>query len=134
LKQAKEQNKRVIVQETATWCGPCRLLSLYLDRERKIWERDYIWIKLDHRWTGSSEIMKKIRAGAQGGIPWWAILDADGKILATCNNDEEDGQNIGFPSSTSGREHYQKMLEKTAIRLNSMEINELVEALKKKDD
>ena len=110
------------------------MLSLYLARERKIWERDYIGIKLDHRWTGSSEIMKKIRVGAQGGIPWWAILDADGKILTTSNNDEEDGQNIGFPSSISGREHYQKMLEKTAIRLNSMEIYELVEALKKKDD
>ena len=134
LKQAKEQNKRVIVQETATWCGPCRLLSLYLDRERKIWERDYIWIKLDHRWTGTHEIMKKLRNDAPGGIPWWAILDADGKILATCNNDEEDGQNIGFPSSTSGREHYKKMLEKTAIRLNDTEINELVDALKQKDD
>ncbi|QDT18353.1 Nickel uptake substrate-specific transmembrane region [Gimesia chilikensis] len=134
LKQAKEQNKRVIVQETATWCGPCRLLSLYLDRERKIWERDYIWIKLDHRWTGTHEIMKKLRNDAPGGIPWWAILDADGKILVTSNNDQDEDQNIGFPSSTSGREHYKKMLEKTAIRLNDTEINELVDALKQKDD
>ncbi|QGQ23634.1 hypothetical protein F1728_13520 [Gimesia benthica] len=134
LKQAKEQNKRVIVQETATWCGPCRLLSLYLDRERKIWERDYIWIKLDHRWSGTHEIMKKLRNDAPGGIPWWAILDADGKILVTSNNDQDEDQNIGFPSSTSGREHYRKMLEKTAIRLNDTEINELVDALKQKDD
>lgn len=134
LKQAKEQNKRVIVQETATWCGPCRLLSLYLDRERKIWERDYIWIKLDHRWTGTREIMEKMRDGAQGGIPWWTILDADGKILVTSNNDQDKGQNIGFPSSSSGRQHFRNMLEKTAIRLNSMEINELVEALKQKQD
>ncbi|WP_417390643.1 hypothetical protein [Gimesia sp.] len=131
LKQAKEQNKRVIVQETATWCGPCRLLSQFLDREREKWQRDYIWIKMDHRWTGADEIMKTMRGGAQGGIPWWAILDKDGKVLVTSN--DEEGENIGFPSSSTGREHFRGMLEKTAIRLTPMDVNELVEALKQKD-
>ncbi|QDT88485.1 hypothetical protein [Gimesia algae] len=131
LKQAKEQHKRVIVQETATWCGPCRLLSQFLDREREQWQRDYIWIKMDHRWTGADEIMKTMRGGAQGGIPWWAILDQDGKVMATSNNDE--GDNIGFPSTRSDLAHVRNMLEKTAIRLNPMEINTLVEALKQKE-
>lgn len=131
LKQAKEQNKRVIVQETATWCGPCRLLSQFLDREREQWQRDYIWIKMDHRWTGADEIMKTMRCGAQGGIPWWAILDADGKVMVTSN--DEEGDNIGFPSSSNGREHFRGMLEQTAIRLTPMDVNELVEALKQKD-
>ncbi|QDV15498.1 Nickel uptake substrate-specific transmembrane region [Gimesia panareensis] len=134
LQQAKQQNKRVIVQATATWCGPCRRLSLYLDRERKLWERDYIWIKMDYRWTGAYKIMEKMRNGAQGGIPWWAILDADGKILVTSNNDKDEDQNIGFPSSDSGRDHFRSMLTKTAIRLSSMEINQLVEALKQKEN
>ncbi len=134
LLQAKQQNKRVIVQATATWCGPCRRLSLYLDSKRKLWERDYIWIKLDYRWTGAYKIMEKMRNGAQGGIPWWAILDADGKILATSNNDKDEGKNIGFPSTPSECEHFRKMLEKTAIRLNDTEISELVDALQQKDD
>jgi len=134
LQQARQQNKRVIVQATATWCGPCRRLSLYLDSKRKLWERDYIWVKLDYRWTGAYKIMENMRNGAQGGIPWWAILDADGKILATSNNDKDDGKNIGFPSTPGDCKHFRNMLEKTAIRLNSMEINKLVEGLKQKED
>lgn len=132
LQQARQQNKRVIVQATATWCGPCRRLSLYLDRERKLWERDYIWIKMDYRWTGAYKLMEDMRNGAQGGIPWCAILDADGKILATSNNDKDEGKNIGFPGTPGDCEHFRSMLEKTAIRLNAMEINKLIEALKQK--
>tara|TARA_R110002095_G_scaffold179193_2_gene156485 strand:+ start:117040 stop:120039 length:3000 start_codon:yes stop_codon:yes gene_type:complete len=131
LKKAKKENKRIIIQETATWCGPCRLLSRFLVKERNLWERDYIWIKIDHRWTGSSEMMKTMRAGAQGGIPWWAILDKDGKVLVTSN--DEEGTNIGFPGEQSGRVHFRTMLEKTAIRLTPMEINTLVESLKQEE-
>jgi len=86
---------------------------------------------MDHRWTGADEIMKTMRCGAQGGIPWWAILDADGKVMVTSN--DEEGDNIGFPSSSNGREHFRGMLEQTAIRLTPMDVNELVEALKQKD-
>ncbi|WP_417379993.1 hypothetical protein [Gimesia sp.] len=131
LKQAKQENKRILVQETATWCGPCRLLSQFLDREREQWQRDYIWIKMDHRWTGADKIMKTMRGGAQGGIPWWAILDQDGNVMATSNN--QAGENIGFPSTRSDLAHVRDMLEKTAIRLTPMDVNTLVEALKQKD-
>ncbi|QDV48104.1 carboxypeptidase regulatory-like domain-containing protein [Gimesia fumaroli] len=131
LKQAKKENKRIIIQETATWCGPCRLLSRFLVKERELWERDYLWIKIDHRWTGSREMMKTMRAGAQGGIPWWAILDQDGKVLVTSN--DEEGTNIGFPGEQSGHEHFRSMLEKTAIRLTPMDINTLVESLKQNE-
>lgn len=134
LQQAKAQNKRVIVQETTTHSDPCHLLSRYLDRERKIWERDYIWIRLDHRWTGTSEIMEKLRDGAPGGIPWWTILDANGKVLVTSNNDKDEGKNIGFPVSPSEYEHVRSMLKQTAIRLGEQDINKLVEALKQKQD
>jgi thiol-disulfide isomerase/thioredoxin len=132
LQQAKQENKRVLVQETATWCGPCRLLSRYLTRERKIWERDYIWVKLDHRWTGTREVIQTLGSGPLNGIPWCVILDKNGKVLVTSN--DADGKNIGFPAHQSSRAHFRKMLEKTAIRLNSMEINELVEALTRKQD
>lgn len=132
LQQAKQENKRVLVQETATWCGPCRLLSRYLVRERNIWERDYIWVKLDHRWTGTREVIQTLGSGPLNGIPWCVILDKNGKVLVTSNDD--DGKNIGFPAHQSSRDHFREMLEKTAIRLNSMEINELVEALTQKQD
>ena len=127
LARARQENKRVIAQETATWCGPCKLLSRFLDKHRRYWEKDYIWVKMDHRWHRAREIMKELRGEADAGVPWWVILDADGKPLATSNNSQ--GDNIGFPNGDDGRAHFRSMLEKTRIRLTDAEITALVDAL-----
>ena len=128
LVQAKEQNKRILIQETATWCGPCHLLSGFLDANR-VWEKDYIWVKMDHRDKGAEELMDELREGANGGIPWFAILDADGKKLAT-SNELQSKNNIGFPSEPSGQAHFGHMLNSTRQRLTDEEIRELISRLK----
>jgi hypothetical protein len=38
--RAAAENKRILIQETATWCGPCHRLSRLLDANRS-WEKDY---------------------------------------------------------------------------------------------
>lgn len=38
LAEAATSNRPVIVQETATWCGPCHRLAQYLERHREIWK------------------------------------------------------------------------------------------------
>ncbi|WP_161604264.1 carboxypeptidase regulatory-like domain-containing protein [Roseiconus nitratireducens] len=129
LVQAEKENKRVIVQETATWCGPCHLLSNFLNEHRD-WEADYLWIKMDHRFTGAREIMSEFRDGASGGIPWFAILDASGDKLATSNH-FESGNNIGFPSSDEGRSHFKKMLLETRLTMTDEEIEAFVAELQK---
>ncbi|MGB7326385.1 MAG: carboxypeptidase regulatory-like domain-containing protein [Rubripirellula sp.] len=132
LAKAKRENKRVLVQETATWCGPCHMLSDFLT-ENRAWEADYLWIKMDHRFTGAREIMADLRDGASGGIPWFAILNADGEKLATSNH-FESGDNIGFPSSEDGQAHFKKMLIETKITMTEEEISELVEPLNKESE
>ncbi|MGV3485046.1 MAG: thioredoxin family protein [Planctomycetaceae bacterium] len=127
LARAKKENKRVLIQETATWCGPCHLLSDYLHAHRD-WETDYIWIKMDHRFTGAREIMAEVRNGAEGGIPWFAILDASGNKLATSNH-FESGNNIGFPSSKEGLAHLRKMLIDTRLSMTDEKIDEFVAGL-----
>ena len=129
LARARQENKRVLVQETATWCGPCWRLSRFLDQHRGVWERDYIWLKLDQRWTHAAEVGRELRRGtAGGGIPWTAILDADGKVLVTSN--AKDGQNIGFPSDAAAVTHFAAMLRGTALRLTDADIKRLTDALR----
>ena len=122
--QAKKENKRLFVQETATWCGPCHMLSKFLNDHRE-WEADYIWVKMDHRYTGAREIMKELRDGASGGIPWYAILDAEGERLATSNH-SESGDNMGYPSSDKGREHFKSMLLETRLSMTADDIDQFV--------
>lgn len=128
LATAQRENKRVIVQETATWCGPCHMLSGLLQRNRD-WQKDYVWVKMDHRWTGAVEIMQQLRDGADGGIPWFAILDAQGNKLATSNL-PESGRNVGFPSDAQGQEHFMNMLKSTRQRMTNQEIVDLASAAK----
>lgn len=127
LRRAAKENKRVLVQETATWCGPCHLLSGFLDANRT-WEKDFIWVKMDHRWTGAKDIMEELRDGAEGGIPWFVVLDAQGEKLAT-SNDPNTGKNIGFPSSPGGRKHLANILNATCQRMTEAEVQSLVDAI-----
>jgi hypothetical protein len=86
---------------------------------------------MDHRWIGAREMMKELRDGADGGVPWWAILSENGKVLVTSN--DEDGNNIGYPRSKSEQAHFRTMLEQTAIRLTADEITSLVDALNRSE-
>ncbi|MEM9659799.1 MAG: thioredoxin family protein, partial [Planctomycetota bacterium] len=128
LARAKRENKRVIVQETATWCGPCWMLSRFLEEHKEAWQGDYILVKMDHRWDHAVEIMNRIRDNADGGIPWWAILNENGETLTTSN--AADGTNIGFPGSEKGRRHFRTMLQQTAIRMTAEQIDHLTGQLK----
>lgn len=120
LARARREKKSVLVQETATWCGPCHRLSAMLTGN-EVWKKDFIWVKMDHRWTEARDIMAELRDGASGGIPWTAILNADGDILATSNM-SDTGENIGFPSSEKGRQHFANMLRSGARRMTDDEI------------
>jgi len=128
LAQAKSENKRVLVQETATWCGPCHLFLDFLNKNR-IWEKDYVWVKMDHRWTGANELMEEIRKDANGGVPWYAILDDLGNVMAT-SDDSESKQNIGLPSNVSGKNHFARMLKEPLRRLMDEQIDAFVALLK----
>ena len=127
LAVAKKDKKHVIVQETATWCPPCWLLSRYLEAQRGVWEKDFVWVRIDRRWANAQAVMDGMKKGYRGGVPWMAILGADGKLLATSNG--ADGENVGFPSEKAGIDHFIDMLRKTRSRLSDADVARLRKAL-----
>jgi uncharacterized GH25 family protein len=129
LAQARRENKRVLVEQSAAWCGWCHVLAKYLDKHRPLVEKDYVWITIDPRFAHGQEIIKKLRPKAQGGIPWMVILDADGKPLITSDGPEG---NIGYPGEPQGAEYFEKMLRTTARHMGDAEIKLLVADVLKK--
>jgi hypothetical protein len=81
--RARRENKRVFLQETATWCVWCHVLSRFLDGHKAIFDANYVFVKIDRsRFTHGDAVMQRYRTGEDRGIPWCAILDADGTMLA----------------------------------------------------
>jgi hypothetical protein len=124
LADARKTGRRVLVQETAVWCGPCHMVSDYLERQRAIWDKDFIWIRLDERWTHNKEVVAGLRtASSGGGIPWLAVLDADGQVLAT---------HLGYPGNPAMVDKFLAMLKETSHRLTEDDLARLREPLEQK--
>ena len=62
----------------------------------------------------AAPLIKRFREGKSMGIPWIAILDADGKTLATSDM-PKDG-NTGYPGSPKEIRYFMEMLKKTKQR------------------
>jgi thiol-disulfide isomerase/thioredoxin len=139
LKQAKAEDKRLFFIFSASWCGPCRMLAEFLSQHQAELHSHYEFIKLDvSRDEHAEELRAKYKESKSGGVPWFTILDADGKMLATSNApadaDEPAGNtNIGFPSEKTGIDHFVKMLQQTAPRLAPAKLAEIRAALLKSE-
>ncbi len=77
--------------------------------------------------TRGKEVAKKVSFPENAGLPWMAILDAEGKTLAT--SDGPKG-NIGCPVEPHEIEHFLAMIRKTAKNLSAGEIFSLDQALR----
>ena len=70
--------------------------------------------------------------GQNGGIPWFAFLDAKGNVLVTST--KPDGGNVGFAVDPETEiPHFVEMLKKTRSKISDEEIKQIAEALAKAD-
>jgi len=120
LAKAKAEGKKVLFDESGPYCGPCYQFSEYLEANKELIDKEYVCVTLDYRFAGAGEIFKKLKSATS--TPWIAILDADGKVLAT--SDGPDG-NVGFE-----KPQWEKMLRATAAKLTAEQIAVLVEKVK----
>jgi thiol-disulfide isomerase/thioredoxin len=121
LAQAKRESKRVLFHVGAPWCGWCRVLDRFLRENESLFATDFINLKIDEdRMTNAHRLIKRLRQGKTDGIPWIAILDADGKTLAT--SDIPKTGNIGFPSAPEEIRHFMGMLRQTSQRTTPQQL------------
>lgn len=126
LAKAKRENKRVLVRENAARCDPCESLSRYFDKQRPLLDKDYVCVKLDERYGNGHRALARVRDAWEGGVPWMAILDAEGKPLIT--SDSPHG-NIGFPETAQEISYFAWMLRATARDLTEEDVQTLIQSL-----
>lgn len=83
--RAKQENKRVLVQWGANWCGWCHLLTEHLqkdkDARRKIlYEYEVVHVDVGH-FDKNMDLVEKYGAEIRA-IPFLTVLDGDGKVVA----------------------------------------------------
>ena len=127
IAQAAKQDKRVLVQMGGPNCGPCIMLSRFLNSQADLICKDYVHVNLDKRMANSNELTAEYAEGIEF-IPWMAILSSNGEALA--NSIGEEG-NIAFPRGDVAQRHFRKMLETTRTRLTNAEIDEIINAIPK---
>jgi len=93
---AKKENKRVLLQFGANWCGWCHLLHKLFESDKAISERlkaDYVVLLIDVNQGHNKNIDTKYGNPTRFGLPVIVILDSDGKPLTTKNTEElEEGK------------------------------------------
>src|SRR5260370_35250000 len=83
---AKKENKRVLLQFGANWCGWCHKLHKLCDSDADIaakLKNDYVVVLVDVNKGHNSDINKQYGNPTRFGLPVLVILDADGNALVT---------------------------------------------------
>jgi outer membrane lipoprotein-sorting protein len=130
LANAGREDKCVLLEETGAHCGWCLVLGRFLEAHRKLLEQDYVLASIDRcRFRNGQQVMHRLRK-SDGGIPWMAILDSNGKVRIT-----SDGPNglIGYPAKPESITYFLKMLTSTAPRLTAQQVATLRDDLENAD-
>ena len=128
LRQAKTDHKNVFLHFGAPWCGWCHRLENWMDTPQvaAIMAKDMVNLKIDQdRMTGANDVFKRYNP-KPGGIPWFAVLDENGKVI--CTSEAEKG-NIGFPGSAAEIDYFIGMMTKVKKNMTDSDLAALKESL-----
>ena len=65
------------------------------------------------RMTHGKEINERLKGTRAGGLPWFVILDGEGKELISSNDPKHEDANIGAPAQPDEIDHFMVMLRTT---------------------
>ncbi len=89
--------------------------------------KDYVDIEIDiDRMKKGKALEQKFRKGKRGGIPWYAIVEPDGTVLATADG---PGGNVGCPVTKEEVAHFLDTLRQTRRHATEADHGKIAAAL-----
>jgi len=88
--RAGKENRRVLIQWGANWCGWCHLLHEHMEKEKDVrrkllYEYDVVLVdigRFDKNLDLAERYGARFKDPQAGGVPYLTILDADGNVIA----------------------------------------------------
>ncbi len=141
LARAKASGRAPLVLFHASWCGWCRKLEKTLSSPevKPIVEKHFetAWLQVQERAAkkalenpGGNELLATW-GGGDAGLPFYAVLDAKGAVVASALMKGPDGKAAGasgFPGTTEEIDHFLAMVRKGAPRISQAELDTLRKA------
>lgn len=120
--RAKKENKKVFVMFHASWCKWCKKMENQMrsPEAKPLFDKSYVITFLTVQESpknkslenpGADEVLKSYK-GDKSGIPFWVILDANGKVLEDSFN--ANGENLGCPADAGEVAEFIKKLKNTS--------------------
>ncbi len=129
VKAAKEK-KNVLVIFTASWCGWCKKMDAAINDPscKEFFEANYVITHLvvdekkekQHLENKGADLVRKKYHGEQAGLPFWIIMDKNGKLLGDSFIRKEGqsansaGENMGCPANENEVAAFVALLKKTS--------------------
>ncbi|MBL9002390.1 MAG: thioredoxin family protein [Phycisphaerae bacterium] len=129
LARAKADGKSVFLHFGAPWCVWCHRLEDWMAGPEiaPVLAKDLILVKIDtDRMTGGQALLDSMNKLKNGGIPWSAVLDAEGRPVIDSNGEKG---NIGYPAAAEEIAHFEVMINKARRNMTPQDVEMLKASL-----
>jgi hypothetical protein len=135
LQTAKRESKRLLLQVSGSTCDETNTLADFVENNWSLFQPDFVSVRVEYenflvvneQQPAVDKLMQRLRKAKSNTIPWMAVLDSAGHVLA-----DSDGPagNVGYPTTPVQIAYFGEMLRKTTPPASAARIAKIEQQLR----